>query len=54
MADGFEVVATLPCARLEYNVTNTCYTLIQLPEDLMATVGKTPGRETRGGEAGSI
>ncbi|KAF0308268.1 Coatomer subunit gamma-2 [Amphibalanus amphitrite] len=38
-ADGFEVVATLPCARLEYNVTNTCYTLIKLPDDLMATVG---------------
>jgi len=39
LQEGWELVTTLPCPRLEYNVTGTTYSLLKLPHDLMATVG---------------
>lgn len=38
-AEGFEIVVSVPCEKLEYNVLGTCYVALTLPEAVLACTG---------------
>jgi len=37
--DGWDLVCEIPCARLEYNVSGTCYVVLATPEEVSECVG---------------
>lgn len=39
--EGWAVQVSLPCPSLPYSQLGSCYTLLPIPEDIMATTGKT-------------
>lgn len=38
-AEGFDLLLSLPCAKLEYNVTGTCYVALSMPESILSCTG---------------
>ena len=39
LPEGFELVATVPCERLEYNIKGTSYAVIATPDDMSEWIG---------------
>jgi len=37
--EGFEVLVSIPCDKLEYNITGTCYVAVALPDSILASTG---------------
>lgn len=37
--DGWEVLSSIKCPSLPYGTPGSCYTLLAIPEDIMATTG---------------
>lgn len=37
--EGFDVLFSIPCPKLEYNVQGTCYVALSLPESVLSSTG---------------
>lgn len=37
--EGFDVIVTIPCPKLEYSILGTCYVALSLPDSMLNSTG---------------
>lgn len=37
--EGFDLLVSIPCPKLEYSVLGTCYVALSLPESVLSSTG---------------